>query len=133
MYIFRININRILLTLLTIFLKQKKSSMWFKENLKKSLADKDLMIANRLKSSTFVLAFTSLLFFLNYFFVWARFHYDFFIKTLPYTYILLLVWFLFYFSYLNLKFLSKVSSSLSYVIIIIFSIIFIGLAFLFII
>ena len=105
--------------------------MWFKESLEKSLGDKDLMIANRLRASIFVLVITSFLFFLNYYLVWAGFHYDFFIKTLPYTYVLLLIWFLFYFSYLNLKLLSKVSPTLGYIIVIIFVMIFIGVASLF--
>lgn len=115
-----------------IVLKQKKSSMWFKENLKKSLNDRDLMIKSRLKSSMFFLVFSSFLFFLNYFLVWAGFYYDVLVNVLPYTYISLLVSFLFYFSYFFLKIFSKYNLAISYIIIIIFIVIFVLFSFLFI-
>jgi hypothetical protein len=60
-------------------------------------------------------------FFLNYFFVWAQFYYDFFIKILPYSYILYLLSFLFYvFFFFKLKIFSKMKWKIAEIIFFIF-------------
>ncbi len=73
--------------------------MSFKNFLKKSFEDKKQLSIARYKSAKFAFIMMTLIFFLNYFFVWAQFYYDFFIVTLPYTYILYLLSFLYYVFY----------------------------------
>ncbi len=68
----------------------------FKKFLKDYFSDKQKILSVRYKSSKLLFILMTFIFFLDYFFVWAQFYYNFFIRILPYTYLLYLVSFLFY-------------------------------------
>jgi hypothetical protein len=74
--------------------------MTYKESIKKMFWNSEKLNYFRFKSWVFLFVFVNFLFFLDYFFVWAGFYYDFTLALLPHLYILLLI------SYLSLFFLS---------------------------
>ena len=78
----------------------------------------------RFKASVLVFVIINFLFFLNYFFIWAKFYFEITIKLFPYLYILLLVSFLFFIFY-ALKY--KITKLKSYNSIIIFVLLFLVL------
>ena len=82
-----------------IFLILKKSSMWLKEMLKDTFSNEEKIVKERYLASKFSFIILSLLFFINFFFVWAGFYTDFFINTLLITYISLLLSIVYYFYY----------------------------------
>jgi len=70
--------------------------MWFKETIKKSFWDEKIITIERYKAVKIMFIFVGFLFFLNFFFVWAGFHPEIFLKTLPILYITFLFIFCFY-------------------------------------
>ncbi|MDD3646288.1 MAG: hypothetical protein PHH06_02660 [Candidatus Gracilibacteria bacterium] len=107
--------------------------MSFKETLKTSFNDTEKMTSNRFKASSIMFISVTLLFFLNYFFVGANFYYEYFIKTLPYIYILFLLSFLMYF-YFAIISIFKISKPLyGYLILFVLVIIFVLFSTLFVV
>lgn len=94
-----------------ILLNIKKSSMDYKKELKKSFQNGPLLLQHRYLASRNVFMYMSFLFFLNYFFVWAKFFDTLFINTLPYMY----VWFLLTFMGFIYFFLWKAFSPNSFI------------------
>ena len=95
--------------------------MTFKKFLEKTLKNKEEMTLARYKSAKFLFIAMTFVFFLNYFFVGAQFHYDFFIKTLTFSYILYLIAFLFYvFYFFKLRVFSKLKWKIAEVIFFVF-------------
>ncbi len=74
--------------------------MSLKENIKKSFSNEKELALLRYNSVKTILVFSSLLFFSNFFILWAGIKYDYFIKFLPFTYFYLLLSLLFYFYFL---------------------------------
>ena len=90
--------------------------MWFKETLKEKLGTEESIILHRYKSAKFLFILLAFLFLLNYFFVWSKFYYEFFIKTIYGTYILLLVSFFSFLYFLwKLKLFGKVKNYVFYI------------------
>ncbi len=82
--------------------------MWIKEKIKQDFATKSILCRARLNSAKTIFAIVAFLFFVSFFFVWAWFYRDIFIRFLSILYILLLVSFDFLvFVYLANKFLEK--------------------------
>ncbi|MGE4444174.1 MAG: hypothetical protein AB7E37_04245 [Candidatus Altimarinota bacterium] len=75
--------------------------MDYKKDVKKVFADESTVLQSRYHASKNVFMYTTFLFFLNYFFVGAKFYDNIFLKTLPYMYVLFLASF-FMFLYLFL-------------------------------
>ncbi len=76
--------------MINILLNIKKSSMDYKKDVKKVFADESTVLQSRYHASKNVFMYTTFLFFLNYFFVGAKFYDNIFLKTLPYMYVLFL-------------------------------------------
>lgn len=96
--------------------------MSFKKAINDIFSKKEKIVEIRLNSSKNFFILTSLVFFLNYFFVWARFFDNIFLKTLSYTYVLFIVWMLFYFYFFFLNKFEKLKIVLVFVWIILFGI-----------
>lgn len=77
--------------MLNILLNVKKSSMDYKNDIKKSWENKEEILKYRYNSSRNIFIYLSLIFFLNYFFVWAKFFDNIFLLTLPFVYVSFLV------------------------------------------
>lgn len=77
--------------MLNILLNIKKSSMDYKNDIKKSWENKEEILKYRYNSSRNIFIYLSLIFFLNYFFVWAKFFDNIFLLTLPFVYVSFLV------------------------------------------
>ncbi len=101
---------------LNIFLNWKKSSMWLKEILKKEFWDPKIITVHRYKAAKFLFVFAAFMFFVNFFFVWAKFYSNELVLTLPYTYLFFLMS-LFYYLYFLFKniFIGKISNFLFYI------------------
>ena len=89
----------------------------FKEVLTSKFKEEESIILHRYKSAKFIFILLTLLFSLNFFFVWASFYYNFFIKTLHFSYILLLISFFYYLYYLwKIRLFGKVKNYVFYII-----------------
>lgn len=73
--------------------------MDFKKVIHDTFKNNDDIVKSRYNSSKMVFTFLLLIFFLNYFFVWARFFDEYFTKSLSVTYILLLLSAVIYFNF----------------------------------
>lgn len=73
--------------------------MDYKNDLKKLLSDDNILIEIRYNSAKNIFVWSALLFFLNYFFVWAKFIDSFFKYTLIYTYSIFIFSFFMYIYY----------------------------------
>ena len=73
--------------------------MWFKEVLKKTFKDDKKIVFERYKAAKFVFIISSFLFFLNFYFVGARFYIGIFNYTLAFMYVVLLLSIMFYIYY----------------------------------
>jgi hypothetical protein len=71
----------------TIFLNLKKSSMAWKEILKRDMSNPEKKSFYRYRSSKIVFVLGAFLFFLNFFFSGANFYPDLFNAILPFTYV----------------------------------------------
>lgn len=60
--------------------------MDYKKELEKHFWDLKVLTESRYYTSKNMFVYFSLIFFLNYFFVWAKFYDSFFLLTLPFTY-----------------------------------------------
>lgn len=90
--------------------------MWFKEELNIKFTKESDIILHRYKIAKFFFILLSLIFSVNIFFVWASFYYNFFIKTVYLTYILLIISFFYYVYFLwKVIFLGKVKNFVFYV------------------
>ena len=65
--------------------------MWLKEAIKKTFSDEKTLLIERYRAAKSAFIIISFLFFVNFYFVWAKFHLDFFSWTLPIMYIILLL------------------------------------------
>ncbi len=79
--------------------------MWLKEMLKQAFSDEEKIIQERYTASKFSLILSATLFFINFYFVWAKFYLEYFIESLIFVYIYLLLSFVFYFYFLVRKLL----------------------------
>lgn len=112
--------------MINILLNIKKSSMDYKNDIKKSWENKEEILKYRYISSRNIFIYLSLIFFLNYFFVWAKFFDNIFLLTLPFVYVCFLVSIIifWYFYLLNNFKLNKVWNIVSIIILLILFIIF---------
>lgn len=79
--------------------------MDYKKELTKHFWDSKWLTNSRYEASKNIFIYFCLIFFLNYFFVWAKFYDNIFLKTLPFTYVAFLVTIIFYiFYYFKSKF-----------------------------
>lgn len=81
--------------------------MDYKKEISSVFKDDVSLLKYRLNSSKNIFIFSSFLFFLNYFLIWAKFFDSFLIKTLPFMYIAFLVSILTYTYFLSLAILPK--------------------------
>lgn len=65
--------------------------MWLKDMLKQDFSNEKVIIEERYKASKFAFVFSVLLFFLNFYFVWANFYSEVFKESLGITYTLMLL------------------------------------------
>ncbi len=70
--------------------------MDYKNDIKKKFADFQTITLYRYESSKNIFVYLTLAFFMNYFFVWAKFFDNVFIITLPYVYFWFLISFCFF-------------------------------------
>lgn len=100
--------------------------MSLKKDFVKNFKDKELFWKLRYESSKNFFAYSSLIFFLNYFFVWADFFAEIFFYTLPFSFISFLVSFSIYlFLYFSKKLNSGfVVSFIVFILLIIMNIVF---------
>lgn len=77
--------------------------MDIKKIIKDTFKDKEALEAFRYETSRAIFVFSLLIFFLNYFFVWAKFYDNYLIKILPFSYIFMIMCFciFWYFSAVN--------------------------------
>ena len=80
-----------------IYFYQKKSSMWFKENLKLNFSKKEKIDLLRFNAIKIIFIFSIFLFFLNFFILWSNINFELFKYYLPFTYFFLLISMLYYF------------------------------------
>lgn len=91
--------------MINILLNIKKSSMDYKKDVKNVPPDESIVLQSRYQASKNVFMYTTFLFFLNYFFVGAKFYDSIFLKTLPFIYVLFLVsFFMFIYFFLTRSF-----------------------------
>lgn len=87
--------------------------MNYKKELHKHFWNSKLLTNSRYEASKNIFIYICLIFFLNYFFVWAKFYDYFFIKTLPFVYTLFLITITFFiFFYFKSKFELKIIHTL---------------------
>ena len=65
--------------------------MSFKEAIKKTFSDEKSLVIERYRAAKFAFIMASFIFFVNFYFVWAKFYLDIFSWTLPIMYIILLL------------------------------------------
>ena len=92
-----INIIRKVIYSSKYIFKYKKSKMWLRDFSNKAFQDSENIILIRYKSAKIILILSVLIFFLNFYFVGANFYFDVLVQFLPFTYIFLLLSFLYYF------------------------------------
>ena len=99
--------------------------MWLKEKLKQKFSnDKEISI-ERCKASKFIFIISSILFFQNFYFVWANFYLDIFSKTLWYMYVILVLSLISYiYFFIKKSLVSKVPNYIFIVFIILFILLF---------
>lgn len=104
--------------------------MSFKESVKKSFNNEKEIVLERYAWAKSIFIILGFVFFLNFFFLGAWFYSDFFIKTLPFSYILFLFSFLNYlYFYIYKTLLGKISHSFKTLLFVLFTIFFILFSF----
>lgn len=97
--------------------------MNYKKDITSAFLDEKLILKYRYESSRSLFIYWSLIFFLNYFFVWAKFFDDIFLKSLTYSYFVFLI-VTFFYSYFFLKYTFEIKWILNIILIIIFLLLF---------
>jgi len=94
--------------------------MDYKKELVKNFWDSKWLTKSRYDASKNIFICFCLIFFLNYFFVWARFYDNIFLKTLPFTYVSFLVAIIFYiFYFLKTRFELKMVYNLAIILLLV--------------
>lgn len=70
--------------------------MDLKKNREKVLLDNSIVLESRYQAAKYMFMLLTFLFFLNYFFVGAKFYDDIFLKTLPFIYVFFLIGWIMY-------------------------------------